>query len=1197
MRSTKLSRRWARATGRKTVALSTAAVLGASVLTLTTATGAPTAAAADARSSISPAQFDTPGMEYRPGVRWWWSGGAIETDVLAEQLDYLASHGFGTVEINPYRIVPDVADARIQDIYTPAFYEKLEFAVKRAQELGITVDLNMGSGWNANSQFTTVEDSEGNLALGRATLSGAQVKAGAIAVPALAKSKQYGDPMPRFEPSLVRLQGVVVAKRTGVAGALTGDATLFDDGATVWDQRISLDVSDSHFVDAGEISSSSFALPTEVTAGIADGDDYEVVALYSVPAGAGAAGTTGARPDWFTVDHMNAAKTLEYVNQWVGEEHLSRIVDTYDNVRALFNDSLELHTDLYYNQGLFDLAKDAENNGLGYDFSKYLPTVYKQNLGAAAYRPNTMSGAADSYLTYSTDNAVTNRILADFRTLVGRKFEEGLQGFQRGANSHDLLYRQQAYNPPMDIIGSAEFVDIPEDEQHDEYRLITASSGANLHDKNLVTAEQFTLGLTPMQNSLDSLKVGFDLMATGGVNNFFYHGLSYPYGKGTAQYGENGWASFPTIGVNMTADNTLAPYFGQLNAYAARLNYLMQQGDPSRDVAVYAPFNTRAVATGATPTLNANGYAWDVINDKSIQAGDTAVQDGRLIVNGGKASYDALVVHTSTVPVETMRHLHALAEQGAPIVFYGALPNAQAGYADGRFGAEDRKVASLADRILLDGARTYHRTSETSLANVLKRVVTPEVTYDTNTEVRFTRRTLDDGGELTYLRNTSATANTITVRADERYENFYWLDQKTGRIYDADVQDGAVSITLDPGKDPLGRGSTPSKPSNGIALLAEPAGVTIDEAELTPGLPAGVNRVAPERTLPITPGSLTVTADNLDGVLGGEVTTRTFTENVLGNWKDATYQDGTLRSVVSDGVYRARVDVTPEKGRKYVLDLGEVFTAARVKVNGTDAGSMIFAPYELDVTRLLKAGTNEIEIAVTPRKKNRYFPAATNTNGQYSMASPQDAGLVGPVTLDVSPLSDGTAPAVVTVPTVTGTASVGGTLTATPGTWDVDGTGFAYQWLRDGTAIAGATGATYRPVAADAGRTLSVRVTATRTGYGSGTATSAAVRVDRLGSKVRVALSAKKIRAGKPATVAVRVTAPGIAAPTGTVRITRNGKVVRTVSLKAANRGAARVRLPKLRKGTYRIAARYLGEAQVAPSKASPVVLKVTRRK
>ena len=76
------------------------------------------------------------------------------------------------------------------------------------------------------------------------------------------------------------------------------------------------------------------------------------------------------------------------------------------------------------------------------------------------------------------------------------------------------------------------------------------------------------------------------------------------------------------------------------------------------------------------------------------------------------------------------------------------------------------------------------------------------------------------------------------------------------------------------------------------------------------------------------------------------------------------------------------------------------------------------------------------------------------------------------------------------VPTITGTPQVGRTLTAdTSGIGDADGLGtFAYQWIRGAAAnIAGATGSTYRAVAADIGHTLKVRVSWTD---GGGTAES-----------------------------------------------------------------------------------------------------------
>lgn len=68
-------------------------------------------------------------------------------------------------------------------------------------------------------------------------------------------------------------------------------------------------------------------------------------------------------------------------------------------------------------------------------------------------------------------------------------------------------------------------------------------------------------------------------------------------------------------------------------------------------------------------------------------------------------------------------------------------------------------------------------------------------------------------------------------------------------------------------------------------------------------------------------------------------------------------------------------------------------------------------------------------------------------------------------------------------PTIAGTVKVGSTLTASPGTWAPGTVSFAYQWLRGGVAIAGATNAKYVLVGEDAGKTISVTVTGAQSGY------------------------------------------------------------------------------------------------------------------
>jgi hypothetical protein len=73
-------------------------------------------------------------------------------------------------------------------------------------------------------------------------------------------------------------------------------------------------------------------------------------------------------------------------------------------------------------------------------------------------------------------------------------------------------------------------------------------------------------------------------------------------------------------------------------------------------------------------------------------------------------------------------------------------------------------------------------------------------------------------------------------------------------------------------------------------------------------------------------------------------------------------------------------------------------------------------------------------------------------------------------------------PSLTTAGTVTGTPNVGNTLTCNQGTWANSPTGFAFQWLRNGVEISGATNNTYVLVAADRDKSIQCRVTATNAG-------------------------------------------------------------------------------------------------------------------
>ncbi|MFV0457995.1 MAG: hypothetical protein ACK5MT_04370 [Actinomycetales bacterium] len=113
----------------------------------------------------------------------------------------------------------------------------------------------------------------------------------------------------------------------------------------------------------------------------------------------------------------------------------------------------------------------------------------------------------------------------------------------------------------------------------------------------------------------------------------------------------------------------------------------------------------------------------------------------------------------------------------------------------------------------------------------------------------------------------------------------------------------------------------------------------------------------------------------------------------------------------------------------------------------------------------------------------------TGSKSGYTTATVTSAPF-GPMLAAVSP---GT-------PTVSGSAKPGNVLVANPGTWGPAPVTLAYQWLRDGSALPGATGSSYQLVTADAGHQVSVRVTGTKSGYASASATSSAVGVNPVGA-------------------------------------------------------------------------------------------------
>lgn len=129
------------------------------------------------------------------------------------------------------------------------------------------------------------------------------------------------------------------------------------------------------------------------------------------------------------------------------------------------------------------------------------------------------------------------------------------------------------------------------------------------------------------------------------------------------------------------------------------------------------------------------------------------------------------------------------------------------------------------------------------------------------------------------------------------------------------------------------------------------------------------------------------------------------------------------------------------------------------------------------------------------------------------------------------------------VPTITGTARVGATLTASAGSWSPAPVALTYQWYRSGVAITGATASTYMLVTDDLGKTITVKTTARKTGYNVSSKTSrptAAVTTNLL-------TAARPVIVGSPKADQTLTVNTGTWSPTGvtfTYQWYRNGSAI-----------------------------------------------------
>jgi len=143
-----------------------------------------------------------------------------------------------------------------------------------------------------------------------------------------------------------------------------------------------------------------------------------------------------------------------------------------------------------------------------------------------------------------------------------------------------------------------------------------------------------------------------------------------------------------------------------------------------------------------------------------------------------------------------------------------------------------------------------------------------------------------------------------------------------------------------------------------------------------------------------------------DTVFGGPQTPVLFEK--LEDWSKVPNPE--IRYYSGTATYTRKFNFSGDPSQRVYLKLGEVHNLAEVRVNGVDCGTVWTAPFEVELTGLLKHGENELHIAVTNTWRNRIMGDAEKPMEEritWSLAPYRlqnkpllPAGLVGPVILE-----------------------------------------------------------------------------------------------------------------------------------------------------------------------------------------------------
>jgi hypothetical protein len=701
----------------------------------------------------------------------------------------------------------------------------------------------------------------------------------------------------------------------------------------------------------------------------------------------------------FVIDHYNPT----VINKFMKEIATPAVQACGPNPPyAVFCDSLEVGGEDW----TFNFLEEFQKRR-GYDLKPFLPALFN-NIG-----PKT----------------------ADIRHDWGKTITELYNdyfssAFQKWAKEHQTRFRIQNYGTPPAALHSYAYADLPEGEGYTwkgfrESRW--AASASHLLGRPITSSETWTWLHSPVfrASPLD-MKAEADLHFLQGINQLIGHG--WPYTPPSVEY--PGWRFYAAAVFN--EKNPWWIVMPDMAKYLQRVSYVMRQGQPANDVALYlansdawASFTPGRVAMNAAVSgrlgreivrqILESGYNLDFFDDQLLELRGRV--DGGALAFGNVKFPVVVLAGVERIPPATLRKFEAFAKGGGILIATRSLPALAPGF---KATEEDQKtVQQLTQRLFKEpGAPGIFLESDSGFGEALARRLPPDIKFEPAApEIGFVHRK-HDAAEIYFLANTGNTPQHVkaTFRVPAKQPERW--DPMTGQITPVKIVNQV-------------------KDSTTVAVDLEPYGSQIL---------VFTKRVM--RVRPPTPAAPLPQAIDLSGrwnVSFGKDATPVVMDK-LSSWTDHE----AMRYFSGVATYEKRVTVPAEwlkKGLPVQLKLGDaqatadtgnrgigsggsrqqayleapVREAAVVYVNGKRAGSVWCPPYRVDVTGLLKRGENAIRIDVANLAVNYMADFKKHPLPDYSALiarfgdrfQPQDmkgiqpvpAGLMGPIQLIATPLA------------------------------------------------------------------------------------------------------------------------------------------------------------------------------------------------